>query len=322
MDLKGLTFLFRPGSAQLKPFPHVLLFGARSYREADRSFRGHRNDGIELIYVVDGRVTRLVDGERVVVRRGEVSVTYPWQYHSGEGEVRDRGAIAYLVVAPQRFTRAGALKLGPWSPLRADEERSIGRLLVARSSAALGPMPRVGERLRELHDEITRPRLGYVSRVNGILAGLIVDVARRHAHPSDVPVHVPLGISRSLEQMRSDPARAWSVGELASRAGMKPTAFGAWVSKATGLPPMKYLLSLRIDRARQMLAAGDASMTEIAFAAGFSSSQHFSNLFRKQTGFTPTEYRARATTPTARAASSSSRRRASAHRPPKPCRWS
>jgi transcriptional regulator GlxA family with amidase domain len=61
----------------------------------------------------------------------------------------------------------------------------------------------------------------------------------------------------------------------------------------TGLTPNDYLQRLRIAKARELLTTTSQSVTEIAFAAGFASSQYFSRVFRKYTGQMPSEYRRR-----------------------------
>lgn len=57
-----------------------------------------------------------------------------------------------------------------------------------------------------------------------------------------------------------------------------------------GIPPHQYLLAYRLDRAKQLLAEGDLSVTEIAELCGFSSVYHFSRTFKSRVGDTPTEY--------------------------------
>jgi signal transduction histidine kinase/DNA-binding LacI/PurR family transcriptional regulator/AraC-like DNA-binding protein len=59
----------------------------------------------------------------------------------------------------------------------------------------------------------------------------------------------------------------------------------------TGLTPTAYLARYRIDRAKALLACTDDSITEIALATGFSSSSHFSRVFRAEAGLTPMAYR-------------------------------
>jgi transcriptional regulator GlxA family with amidase domain len=61
------------------------------------------------------------------------------------------------------------------------------------------------------------------------------------------------------------------------------------------MTPNDYLQRLRVTRARDLLVTTSQSVTDIAYATGFSSSQYFSNVFRKYAGTTPSTFRARAT---------------------------
>jgi transcriptional regulator GlxA family with amidase domain len=57
--------------------------------------------------------------------------------------------------------------------------------------------------------------------------------------------------------------------------------------------PHQYLVRKRIDRARELLAASDMSVTDICFEVGFESLGSFSSLFRRVVGWSPSVYRAR-----------------------------
>ena len=61
--------------------------------------------------------------------------------------------------------------------------------------------------------------------------------------------------------------------------------------KETGDTINNYIINKRIKEAKQLLLLSDLSMTEIAFRVGFKNSQYFSNSFKKNTGFSPKDYR-------------------------------
>jgi AraC family transcriptional regulator len=60
---------------------------------------------------------------------------------------------------------------------------------------------------------------------------------------------------------------------------------------ATGLPPHQYQIMLRVTMARQMIVRTKLGLSEIAFAAGFSSHAHMTTTLKKWTGKTPADYR-------------------------------
>ncbi len=59
-----------------------------------------------------------------------------------------------------------------------------------------------------------------------------------------------------------------------------------------GQTPHEYRERQRLARARRLLAEDGQSITRLAYALGYSSSQHFATNFKKQIGVTPGEYRA------------------------------
>lgn len=59
----------------------------------------------------------------------------------------------------------------------------------------------------------------------------------------------------------------------------------------TGMTPLNYHHRLRCAKAKALLAQTDLSVSQVGEAAGFVSSSHFSHIFRKTEGCTPSEYR-------------------------------
>ena len=82
-----------------------------------------------------------------------------------------------------------------------------------------------------------------------------------------------------------------SIPELATRCGMSESGFYAHFRQATGTTPLRYLKSLRLIRARVMLATGADSVTAIAFDVGYRSSAQFSRDFRRAFGCPPSALR-------------------------------
>jgi AraC-like DNA-binding protein len=61
---------------------------------------------------------------------------------------------------------------------------------------------------------------------------------------------------------------------------------------ATGLPPHQYVLTRRVERAKQLVQTGsDFSLAEIAASAGFSDQSQFSHHFKRPVGVTPRQFR-------------------------------
>jgi AraC family transcriptional regulator len=82
-----------------------------------------------------------------------------------------------------------------------------------------------------------------------------------------------------------------SLSSLARLVRLSPFHFSRAFKQSFGLPPHRYLTSRRIDRAKDLLADRELSVTEIGLGVGFSETSSFTAAFRKVTGETPSEYR-------------------------------
>ncbi|WGD50082.1 AraC family transcriptional regulator [Bradyrhizobium sp. CB1650] len=78
---------------------------------------------------------------------------------------------------------------------------------------------------------------------------------------------------------------------LAELARLSPWHFSRSFKQSFGVPPHKYHARRRIERAKQLLANRDLSVTAIAFEVGFSETSTFTAAFHRLTGQTPSKYR-------------------------------
>jgi transcriptional regulator GlxA family with amidase domain len=93
--------------------------------------------------------------------------------------------------------------------------------------------------------------------------------------------------------MDAAPHEEWAVRRLAGVSGVSEAHFARSFKDAFGVPPHRYLLTRRIERATALLRDTDLDVTEIAFETGWSSLGTFGRTFRDVTGETPGERRAR-----------------------------
>jgi transcriptional regulator GlxA family with amidase domain len=85
----------------------------------------------------------------------------------------------------------------------------------------------------------------------------------------------------------------WPVPRLAQVSGVSAAHFARSFKEAFGLPPHRYLLTRRIERATALLRDADLSITQIAFRTGWKSLGTFGRTFRDVTGESPGAIRAR-----------------------------
>ena len=86
-------------------------------------------------------------------------------------------------------------------------------------------------------------------------------------------------------------AEAIPLHALAKLADLSPYYFCRAFKQSFGIPPHRYHVNRRIERAKALLAERESSVTDVALEIGFSETSSFSAAFRHATGTTPTEYR-------------------------------
>ncbi len=83
-----------------------------------------------------------------------------------------------------------------------------------------------------------------------------------------------------------------SVGDIARAVGLSEAYVCRLFHEATGMTVHEYIAECRMERAKELLSAGNPmKMTEVAARAGFSDANYFAKAFRKATGCAPSEYR-------------------------------
>jgi transcriptional regulator GlxA family with amidase domain len=98
---------------------------------------------------------------------------------------------------------------------------------------------------------------------------------------------------RAKDGMDAASHEAWPVRRLARVSGVSEAHFARSFKEAFGVPPHRYLLTRRIERAKALLRDTDLAITEIAFQTGWNSLGTFGRVFRDVTGESPGELRER-----------------------------
>jgi len=132
-----------------------------------------------------------------------------------------------------------------------------------------------------------------------LVLGRLVEVLLIEALRSAPGEGAPPGLLRALadsrlaaavRHMHADPARSWTVQELAGKAALSRSAFFERFSRAVGLPPMEYLLAWRMAIAKDLLRRGGCAPAEVAARVGYSSASTFSTAFSRHVGQAPGRY--------------------------------
>ncbi|RWR26042.1 AraC family transcriptional regulator [Sinirhodobacter populi] len=196
------------------------------------------------------------------VRIGDPGLPVTTQQLVGHCTFAARDAALLLTLLPDLVVIRGEARLATLIQLVADEARATrpGREVVL-------------ERLLEVLLIEAFRASGGIAAPPGLLRGL--------GDPH---------LSIALRALHADPARPWTVAELARAAGLSRSAFFARFEREIGRAPMAYLTGWRMSLAKDRLRRGDGSLAEIGAALGYGSASAFNTAFAREVGQPPGQY--------------------------------
>jgi AraC family L-rhamnose operon transcriptional activator RhaR len=98
-------------------------------------------------------------------------------------------------------------------------------------------------------------------------------------------------VLRAARLLEDEPARPWTLAELADAVNLAPSYLVRLFAKQVGLPPLAYLARLRAERAAGLLIETDLSVAAIGDRVGWPDPNYMSRRFRACFGQSPSEYR-------------------------------
>jgi AraC-like DNA-binding protein len=147
--------------------------------------------------------------------------------------------------------------------------------------------------IRELVDEVIANRTGTDMARTNLAQLMFLQIMRRFlGREGDVPTGwiraaCDPRLAPVLRLMHDDPARDWTLPELARHAGMSRTAFATHFRVIAGVPPMAYLTQWRLRQAERRLRDRSESVASIARSVGYESVAAFSTAFKRLFGHAP-----------------------------------
>lgn len=101
----------------------------------------------------------------------------------------------------------------------------------------------------------------------------------------------PRGVQRALDFIHANLAANIHLEDMATAAHLSVFHFSRTFRRAMGAGPHRYLVEMRIERAKALLLSGNLALAAIADETGFSDQSHMSKAFRRFTGLSPRAFR-------------------------------
>jgi AraC family L-rhamnose operon regulatory protein RhaS len=270
--------------------PELAIFGwLRFHTALPGALKPDRHsDTFEIHYMVRGHLRWQVEAEHHEFSTGKVFIIRPDELHGGdEGSIQPCEHYWFRI----QFPAKGALP-----SLTAGETQALRDAYECLTNRTFTASPEVKEFLERLLEEHRHGRSEQaVLMARSMLHALLITILRDHNRHSQAAKQKPLmtwHVRRTLEWLEGKFSESEvRLDAVAANVGLSPAGLRARFKAETGYTLHEYLIHRRVEEAHRRLSDTNEDITNIAHSLGFSSSQYFATVFRRETGMTPGEYR-------------------------------
>ena len=232
--------------------------------------------------ILSGRGLFTADGQTHDLESGQGFLICPGQIVRYEADAMDPWTYSWAgfhgLKADSVLRKAG---LDPQNPIFSINEDTNGELLK-----------------KNLNDMIISARNEESSELmlTGFLYLFLSRLVQNHQRQaSEVPglISSDRYVARAVEYIERNYAGKLSVGDISRKLKINRSYLSALFSRYLGMPPRDFMIGYRMDKACELLKKPQLSVGDVARSVGYEDPLQFSKIFRKSTGVSPKQYRAR-----------------------------
>lgn len=238
-------------------------------------------DAVEFLLLRSGCKQIQVEDRLYEMQGGDLLVVFPGERHGAEDFVQNRTSLAYLLMAvPTEVPRFCMLE---------EEERSaLWEQLKLLKGRMLKVSPSVCRTIDRLFDHVNTGLPLERARIRTELMRFLFQILEEAGEEDK---SLPADIAAVIRYIREAREEMPDIAKMAALVNLSESRFKQKFKQATGIPPAEFTVREKIRESQTLLKDPARTVTSIAMELGFSSSQHFSVLFRKYTGLSPIQYR-------------------------------
>lgn len=273
-------------------FLPVIVKTIERFHDASWSMEPNRHEFYEMVYMKKGNAVFEIAGQPAVMGPNDIVIIKPKQFHrfivksdtgcefivlSFKFENKINGE--YSEIPLEDFLNfVSSKESGPFITLKVSQKNEIiilmNRILKERDSSEPGS-----------------EFLNYLLVLElFVLLSRALKMEWENSIKSKSPKLREL-INISINFIHNNFERDISLGNIAKFVFLSPSYFTRAFKEETGMSPISYLLKIRIERAKELLADTGLKISDIALSVGFSNQQRFNEMFKKYARVTPLQYR-------------------------------
>jgi AraC family L-rhamnose operon regulatory protein RhaS len=287
-----------PGLDLGEALPHVCSVGGwdAAYPQ-DWGLKVHCNEGVKIAYVARGKLVLTLDGQRHELTEGQMFVVRPWQLHAlGDPNVVASQIVWVLFDMGTRRPH----EQWQWPDWLAWPERDRKRLtefLSKNEQPHYQASREVAQDFEQIAavvatNDIDGGEIRLRLTISTMLMHFMQQIEAQGPALDQALAQSKRTVRIFLERLHHALDEDWTLENMAAECNLSRTQFSQHCLALTNTTPVRYLQTLRLDAAHQMLLVNpDLPVTSVAYDCGFSSSQYFATCFRRRFGISPAETR-------------------------------
>lgn len=256
--------------------PAIPAIGRSIQHQTRSAFGLHVHNCWEICLVTEGSIDYETEGRRYTLPHNSVHVSQPEQLHGTPQELLHPCTLSWILVDPI------PLPDSQWKHLLAALP-----LLLPQGAQELLPT------WERFFQECRQPRRDSRLAVEAALLSFLVNLSRLAQHQNPVP-SLPDTLAHAIRWLEAvEVEEEIRVSTWAKAVGLHRSHLHELCVTHLGISPQRYLMERRLREAAERLSRGSDSITSIAYALSFASTQHFATAFKARYGCSPTTFRRR-----------------------------
>lgn len=280
---------------------HTLGINSIGYWDAnepqDWGLDWHRNEGIEIHFLESGTMPYAQQNKEMELHPGSLTITRPWEEHKVGNPTIGMGKF-YWVILDLEVRRPHQNWTWPdWVVLSPNDLEKLTLILRQNEKICWKADKRISDCFIKIGKAVDTDIEGSNTSkirllVNNLLLFLLDLLVDEKMHLDENLMNSSRSVQLFLEELEVNLSENWTVEKMANSSGVGLTRFTYHCKQITNLTPMKYLMLKRIEKSKKILLNElDLNISDVAFLCGFSTSQYFATMFKKQEKCTPIAYR-------------------------------
>jgi len=258
----------------------------------------HRNEGIEIGYLAKGKLDFRVDGKNYPLKNGDLTITRPWQLHKA-GLPNIHASRMHWLILDVGVRRPNEPWVWPdWFVFSKPDLDKLTELLRYNEQ----PIWQANQQIEKCFEKIaslttskniesiqTRLRL----YINSLFLELYELLQKKNIKLDSNLTSTRRSVEMFLAGLKNHLDYPWTLEEMAKSCKLGRSRFSHHCKAITNMTATEYLAHCRIESAKILLKDNsEKTISQIATACGFESSQYFATVFKKKTNLSPRQYQA------------------------------